>query len=561
VLFEKRPIGAALVNGREVATVVPSIAPTIEAAGTRSTEGVHVGGCGAVRECCKGADLLPAKGRSVRGRGLAHAIGATFLFAVLSTTGSAPSGARDRIALPFTCTIEHGRLHVEAAAQQIYAITSHRDQQSFTYCPVGEGDRCRTWMVHRFVVQCAGGRASWPEIVAAGMGRGPFRPTIEGGQLLLRLGARRGDAAERWCYEGDHIPGRAKPGWTRCGPAGNGGLMNAMRTHIVALPRGFAPLGLVGARVLIDTEPPRPPVAAQLTATEPVLPAASQPSLPAVTIEPLEPVTPPLVPMVEAPAEPTPQPAILPPLPPIAMPISTAPSWKPWIEITPANAAREEPAAVAPDRVAKLFALLLLASVSLLATGALLRRRPAPLASPADRSAGLGEAEAPRAVALRAKAEGHISLINSSLDRLTTVAPLRNALARDLQASERRLAVVMAGISSSRIEPAAWARARRRLERIAQDLDRLQQIAESAVSSMLSVRAQSELPRNKDEAYVALGVTAGVSEPILKKLVEALRISWHPDLARNDEERAAREIRIKEINVAWDLITGKRPSE
>ena len=258
-------------------------------------------------------------------------------------------------------------------------------------------------------------------------------------------------------------------------------------------------------------------------------------------------------PVTQAPVPPMP--------PPDAVPISTAPSWKPWIEVSQANAAQEEATAVAADGTAKFVAMLLLATVSLLVTSAMLRRRPSPVGWLAARSAGLGEGEAPRAVALRSKAEGQISRITNSLDRLVTVAPLRNALARDLQASERRLAAVVAGISAARIEPAAWARARRRLERIAQDLDRLQQIADSAVSSMSGLRAQAELPRNKDEAYVTLGVTAGVSEPILKKLVEALRISWHPDLARNDEERAARDIRIKEINVAWDLITGKRLSE
>lgn len=134
-------------------------------------------------------------------------------------------------------------------------------------------------------------------------------------------------------------------------------------------------------------------------------------------------------------------------------------------------------------------------------------------------------------------------------------------MARDLQASERRLAVVIAGVSATGVDADAWLRARRRLERIAQDLDRLQQIADCAVTSLSGQRYASELPRNKEEAYASLGVTPGVSEAILKKLVEALRTSWHPDFARTDEEREARTVRITEINVAWDLITGKRESE
>jgi hypothetical protein len=37
-----------------------------------------------------------------------------------------------------------------------------------------------------------------------------------------------------------------------------------------------------------------------------------------------------------------------------------------------------------------------------------------------------------------------------------------------------------------------------------------------------------------------------------------LRMNWHPDHARDDEDRAAREARIKAINIALDLINGKR---
>jgi DnaJ-class molecular chaperone len=62
------------------------------------------------------------------------------------------------------------------------------------------------------------------------------------------------------------------------------------------------------------------------------------------------------------------------------------------------------------------------------------------------------------------------------------------------------------------------------------------------------------------EAYAFLGVNAGASELMLKKTVNALRECWHPDLATDEEDRHRREIRIKQINVAWDLISQKRMS-
>ncbi|MCB1511360.1 MAG: DnaJ domain-containing protein, partial [Hyphomicrobiaceae bacterium] len=66
------------------------------------------------------------------------------------------------------------------------------------------------------------------------------------------------------------------------------------------------------------------------------------------------------------------------------------------------------------------------------------------------------------------------------------------------------------------------------------------------------------LPRDKAEAYEVLGANPEASDKILKRLVDALRATWHPDHARSEEDRVAREERIKQINVAWDLIQEKR---
>ena len=66
------------------------------------------------------------------------------------------------------------------------------------------------------------------------------------------------------------------------------------------------------------------------------------------------------------------------------------------------------------------------------------------------------------------------------------------------------------------------------------------------------------MPRTRAEAYSLLGVNPDVSEPVLKKLSDALRMSWHPDLARDDFDRAMREDRIKQINIALELIRSEK---
>jgi DnaJ-class molecular chaperone len=65
------------------------------------------------------------------------------------------------------------------------------------------------------------------------------------------------------------------------------------------------------------------------------------------------------------------------------------------------------------------------------------------------------------------------------------------------------------------------------------------------------------VPATRADALALLGLNADATDPVIRKLVEALRQSWHPDLATTPEDRAAREERIKAINVAADLLLRK----
>jgi hypothetical protein len=69
------------------------------------------------------------------------------------------------------------------------------------------------------------------------------------------------------------------------------------------------------------------------------------------------------------------------------------------------------------------------------------------------------------------------------------------------------------------------------------------------------------IPRNLNEALriLGMGVTAAASEVAIKKVVDGLRLSWHPDYAVSSDDRKLRELRTKQINAAWDIIKGKRP--
>ena len=68
------------------------------------------------------------------------------------------------------------------------------------------------------------------------------------------------------------------------------------------------------------------------------------------------------------------------------------------------------------------------------------------------------------------------------------------------------------------------------------------------------------IPQTRAEALqmLGMGVSRDATETAMKKIVDGLRLSWHPDLAKDEADRQLREYRLKQINTAWDLIQGKR---
>lgn len=153
-------------------------------------------------------------------------------------------------------------------------------------------------------------------------------------------------------------------------------------------------------------------------------------------------------------------------------------------------------------------------------------------------------------------ADAHVGKLDATIAGLGAAQPLRRALGREVRRHQQRL-VALSGSASS--PSSDWRRLRGRLEALIAELSRLQDIADGAVRSV--DRAPSATPVtavDRQSAFEVLGLAPDASERVVKKLVDALRASWHPDLARDEIDRRQREARIKEINVAWDLISGKR---
>jgi len=70
------------------------------------------------------------------------------------------------------------------------------------------------------------------------------------------------------------------------------------------------------------------------------------------------------------------------------------------------------------------------------------------------------------------------------------------------------------------------------------------------------------IPQTREEALqvLGMGVAPEVNETAIKKIIDGLRLSWHPDYADNPQDRELRELRMKQINAAWEIIIGRRAS-
>lgn len=144
-----------------------------------------------------------------------------------------------------------------------------------------------------------------------------------------------------------------------------------------------------------------------------------------------------------------------------------------------------------------------------------------------------------------------LAQIDSVVARLKDGSPLRDVLKQELRLIHYRIAAASEAARSGRDSSEKSAA---RFRGLVRELERVRRIADSAAVSVIDPTEQLGLPQTTSEAYALLGVNADVAPPVLKKLVDALRMTWHPDHARNESDRILREERIKQINSAWDLI-------
>jgi hypothetical protein len=509
------------------------------------------------------------------------------LFAVPVAAGGARAAGIETVAMPFDCMVDGGRVLLRPSETRSYTVLGDRDERQITACASPGATDCRTLIAHRFAISCGGRRVPWMRVVAAARRSASRDLWIEGGRMFLAVGRRAAPPGS--CSD---MPGRLPV--RMAGQSGSRfGLplveclpwqRNRGVAH-VALPPGFAPLGEIGARIVLDgagapplvaASPPTAIAAAPLPAS--VAPPTSRPDPPPATRMP-----PVAVPIAVHPADPpariekalvTGEP--IPETTPIPAVLAGADQSRAWVtmvrpeQLPETSVLARGPSAMVWSATALLAALLaagawrmwrrdglaVAASAERTASGrtmfdSIRRGFRAPPAAPAGGPAGTETSVTNAAASLTAL----IEQANGSLDTLRSAPPLREVLEQELGVIRQRLAIVKAQASEG---PEAAHKAAPVFRSLVRDLERVRRISESAALSLSSERVVGRLPKTRSEAYDLLGVHSDVSTATLKKLVDALRMCWHPDLARDESDRLAREERIKAINVAWELISGKR---
>lgn len=152
----------------------------------------------------------------------------------------------------------------------------------------------------------------------------------------------------------------------------------------------------------------------------------------------------------------------------------------------------------------------------------------------------------------------------TSVFDLDEALPLRALLFKELDQISKRLSMdsslrlATTGALTARHDQPYWRALSQRLNQSARDLTRIAAVAEAAGAGFGSRSSEPRIPKSRDEACFILGANREADADTLQRLVKALRQCWHPDLAQTEHDRRHREARLKQINAAHDLITGKR---
>jgi hypothetical protein len=463
-----------------------------------------------------------------------------FLGVFLSICATA-SCAEEMLVMPFRCSMVAGQPVLTPSPDEGYRILGQHEQRTFTACSPVNPDTCKQWTVHRFDLECGGARVPWASVAVAADGPRNPRAWIEDGQVRVRMGpwwsmppgdpcARAGLYEDRW---------QARQFARYCAER-RGGLPPA----VVDMPAGFAPLlGTGGIFVAAGPRSAGPPQVASGLPPAHAVPSRPPPRDMTKEVAKRQPAPPdqtskmPPPALAAAPAAPAPVAA-----PPAPAPAGTAehptiinrPEQPP--EATPPPSPKEAPPN-AEEGAAKF--------------GAPALKQAAEQLPPAPAREGIGTS--------RSIEVSLISMAGTPVAMLVGLAMVAAFTAGTFAWLRKHERATRAGAASREFASVSLTPAHNALTISANEPD-AGPPSTPVQSGSTFVRGPSWIPRSRADALTVLGmgVTPDATQVAIKRIVDGLRLSWHPDHAKDEADRQMRELRLKQINAAWDILNGVR---
>jgi hypothetical protein len=520
------------------------------------------------------------------------------LAALAWTLVASAASAGEQISIPYRCRTVGPSIELIPSGPRQYEIIGRREQEIVTNCAKGDQNRCKSWRVHKFDINCGGERVPWIDVVAAANARtrGPAR--VQGNTLFVRMDpwwARgSGDGHRRQLRE--YGEDDQRPTDFRYRPTG--------REREMQMPPGFAPMvGIRGqfteATHDTDREPEngyerepygeRPgPVAGLETERRP-MPSVSPKAAPQAPI-------PTLKPPLATESKPAPKPVVEAPSsgakttlrdsghtfaakPSESKPEPTKPEVK--TEDVKANQPKPvetQPVVTAPPTAPPTFETQATNTAPKLVNGPDAVEPPKPEGPTVITSASssAGDAAGPNGTQIAAAPSVAVPVLVDpiptgalpaqpvTLPIVLLVGALILLAATAAQWMRRQNRVVVPAPADRNIsdvwletsttpdlatfDPLPLAPPRQ------PDIDLGPEPVSAVIAAGPAVNA-TWVPTTRDEALQVLGAGPDASAAVLKKIVDGLRMSWHPDHAKTPEEYTARHERMRQINVAWDVLS------
>jgi hypothetical protein len=491
------------------------------------------------------------------------------LIAAATTLLCTTVAAGELLVLPYACRVVGGEPVLTPSPDQGYRVIGRREERDFTECSPANPDMCRRWKLYRFDVDCGGQRVPWVSLSAAADAHSGGRSWVEGGRMHLEM-------PPSWSLRPDDPCTRhARYGWRAGALSRHCAERRDMARADVEMPAGFAPMLELDAIFVADKGPaPAPDFAAAPVVAERAVPKPTRAEVPVPAREADKPIkSPPTPPIaksapVPAPSEPAKPGSTPPSAPGAATETATGTPLAPTIINQPGSPS----AKAAPEQVA---------IAPPVTTAALADTKVVPAAEKHESPVAVAESEPPKEPPSHTEQgapaeEGRSKSIAVTLvDDLTkSVSPallgvggvtmlgllaLLFAYRRHQAEPGFTLARDIAAVSfEGRAGGQELVRAGRWLATSAPNGETPQSPAPQRGGP--PANWGDAIPQTREEALqvLGMGVAPEVSEIAVKKIVDGLRLSWHPDYATSAEDREMRELRMKQINAAWEVISGKR---